>query len=100
MAKEKAKEKAMRWIAFRVAGIATALALVALGLVASPAAATPKTTMTVITAGGAAFTGSPITFTATVTNTQTASVPTGTVSSPSRAPIPRPRCVTRAILSR
>ncbi len=80
MAKEKAKEKAMRWIAFRVAGIATALALVALGLVASPAAATPKTTMTVITAGGAAFTGSPITFTATVTNTQTASVPTGTVT--------------------
>ncbi len=65
-----AKEKTMRWIAFRVAGVATVLALSSLALVASPAAAALKGTTTVVTATTPAFTGAPIVFTATVTHTR------------------------------
>jgi large repetitive protein len=73
-----AKDKTMRWIAFRVAGVATAIALSSLALVASPAAATTKNTTTTVTATSPAFTGAPIVFTATVTHLS--ATPTGTVT--------------------
>ena len=61
-----AKEKSMRWIAFRVAGVATAIALSSLALVASPASATTKGTTTTVTATTPAFTGAPIVVTSRI----------------------------------
>ncbi len=73
-----AKEKTMRWIAFRIAGIATVLAMASLALVVSPAAATVgKATTTTVTAPSPR-TGESITFTATVTRGTL--TPTGSVT--------------------
>ena len=73
-----AKDKTMRWIAFRVGGVAAALALTSVVLVTSPAAATVKSTSTVVTASTPAETGAPIVFTATVS--RDTHQPTGTVT--------------------
>lgn len=72
-----AKEKTMRWIAFRVAGVATVLAMASVALVSSPAAATGKVTTTTVTAPSPR-TGESITFTATVT--RGTGTPTGSVT--------------------
>jgi hypothetical protein len=72
------QSKIVRRIAFRAAGIGSALALAGLVLVASPAAAVSKTTTTTVTFSVPAETGAPITFTATVVHNLL--TPTGTVT--------------------
>jgi Big-like domain-containing protein len=67
-----------RGMAFRVAGVASVLALAGLALIASPAAAAAKTTTTTITTNGPAYSGSTIVFTATVVHNDL--TPTGTVT--------------------
>jgi large repetitive protein len=75
-----AKFKLLRSMAFRAAGVATALALLSLALVASPAAATMRNTTTTVTVTTPAFTGEPIVFTATITAGSGMRTPTGSVT--------------------
>jgi large repetitive protein len=73
-----AKESTMRRMTLRAGAIGSVMALAGLGFLATPAAAALKTTTTTVTATTAAYTGAPVTFTATVTHgLQT---PTGTVT--------------------
>ena len=58
--------------------VGSALALTGLALLAAPASATPGVTTTTVTESAGAVTGSPVTFTATVT--KGAMVPTGSVT--------------------
>ncbi len=69
---------ALRRIAFRAGTIGSVLALAGLAFAATPAAAAGKSTTTVVTATTAAYTGAPVTFTATVT--RGAQTPTGSVT--------------------
>ncbi len=75
-----AKFKLLRSVAFRVAAVGTALALLSLALVASPAAATMRNTTTTVTVTTPAFTGEPIVFTATITAGSGMRTPTGSVT--------------------